>query len=179
MLMRLVAKVKLEILQVPDGFAGSELSARRPRPAIRAPGPRDPGRYLLPEDTRGLTLISRAAFVVRLLVQLNNAYVAQHGVVLIALILLIFAHLAELPRIRTIVVTLAESVVPVLEFCAVMVPVVLCLAVSGCLTVGGPRCDDRLPPPTKLPVQLPPSLWIPSAKDTQWHMHRQPPGRIQ
>lgn len=76
----------------------------------------------------------------RLLVQLNAAYVAQHGVVALALILLLFAHLAELPRIRTIVVTLAASVGPVLEFCAVMVPMVLCLAVSGGLTVGGPRC---------------------------------------
>lgn len=128
------------LVQVPDGFAGADLSGAAARPRLAAPGPREPGRYLLPEDSGGLRALTRAAFVVRLLVQLHNAYVALHGAVLIALIVLIFAQLAQLPRIRTIVVTLAESVGPVIEFCAVMIPLVVCLAVSGGLSVGGPRC---------------------------------------
>jgi hypothetical protein len=48
-------------------------------------------------------------------------------------------------RIRIIVATLTESIVPVAEFLIILIPMVVSLAVVGCMTTGGvqPLLPDR------------------------------------
>jgi hypothetical protein len=55
-------------------------------------------------------------------------------------------------RIRIIVATLTESIVPVAEFLIILIPMVVSLAVVGCMTTGGvqplrPDETRHVPPP--------------------------------
>jgi hypothetical protein len=121
-------------VMVPRSFGGADIES----PAtLDVAQPGQPGRYLLPADAAGATDLHLASYIIEFLVSCNQTYVALQGLLLIAMLTLYFAEISKLPRISIIVTTLTESVEPVAEFLVMLVPLVVSLAIVGCMTVGG------------------------------------------